>query len=184
MAPPVAGTARRAPTRSAPSTLPSGSPRPPLRVFEPAPRRRSTRAVRGTTMWVAGLLVVGSLLAVVVGDALITEGQIRLSKTQRQVAATIATQKSLQVAVAEKAAPPVVVKQAKSEGLVAPSQVVYLPRVRLDVPLPVPHTTPAPPPAATTHAASAPSAASPGGSSTTRSGGPAGSTATTAPAQR
>ena len=97
-------------------------------------------------MWVSGLLVVGSLLAVVVGDALITEGQVRLSTTQREVAAAIASQKSLQVAVAEKAAPPVVVKQAKSEGLVAPTQVVYLPRVNLAVPLPVPHTTPAPPP--------------------------------------
>jgi hypothetical protein len=183
MAPPVASTARRAPARSAPSSLPSGSPRPPLRVFEPAPRRRSsTRPIRGTTMSVVGLLVVGSLLAVVVGDALITEGQIRLSKTQREVAAAIATQKSLQVAVAEKAAPPVVVKQAKSEGLVAPNQVVYLPRVRLDVPLPVPHTTPAPP-AAATRAASTATAAPPAGSAT-GSGGPVASTATTAPAKR
>ena len=148
MAPPVA-TARRNPARSAPS-LPAGPRRAPLRVFEPAPRRRSSpRAVRRATMWVSGLLIVGSLLAVVVGDALVTEGQIRLSTTQRQIAAAVAAQKSLQVAVAEKAAPPVVVKQARSGGLVAPGQVVYLPRVSLSVPLPVPHTTPGPGGAAT-----------------------------------
>ncbi len=142
MAPPVA--AARRPARSTPS-LPAGPRRPPLRVFEPAPRRRSApRAVRRATMWASGLLIVGSLLAVVAGDALVTEGQIRLSTTQRQIAAAVASQKSLQVAVAEKAAPPVVVKQAESGGLVAPGQVVYLPRVNLSVPLPDPQTTPGP----------------------------------------
>ena len=54
------------------------------------------------------------------------------------------TQKSLQIAVAEKAAPPVVVSQAKSQGLVAPTQVVYLPQVPLDVPLPGPGSSPRP----------------------------------------
>jgi hypothetical protein len=103
-------------------------------------------------MWVSGLLVVGSLVAVVVGDAMITQGQVRLSATQAEIAAAITTQKSLQVSVAEKAAPPVVVKEAKSQGLVAPSQVVYLPRVNLNVPLPVPQVTPAPPTATTTPA--------------------------------
>jgi type II secretory pathway pseudopilin PulG len=131
-------------------------------------------------MWVSGLLVVGSLLAVVVGDALITQGQVRLSATQHQMTAAIATQKALQVAVAEKAAPPVVVKQAKSQGLVAPSQVVYLPRVKLNVPLPVPQTVPAPATAALP--ASTTPSASPG--ATAGSGPPPASTATTVPAKR
>ncbi len=93
-------------------------------------------------MWLSGLLIVGSLLAVVVGDAFVTQGQVRLSTTQRELIAAQATQKSLQVAVAWKAAPPVVVSQAKSEGLVAATQVVYLPQVPLDVPLPTPKIVP------------------------------------------
>jgi hypothetical protein len=87
-------------------------------------------------------LVVGSLLAVVVGDAMITEGQVRLSATQRQLAAAVAVQKAAQVAVAEKSAPPVVVSQARAQGLVTPPVVVYLPQVPLDVPLPAPQTAP------------------------------------------
>jgi hypothetical protein len=146
MVPPaVTGSTRGSTARAVPRPLPSGPRRPPLRVFEPAPRRRTAgRGVRRSTVWVSGVLVVGSLLAVVVGDALVTEGQVRLSTTQREVAAATASQKALQVAVAQKAAPPVVVEQAKSQGMVAPSQVVYLPRVSLSVPLPIPQVTPAP----------------------------------------
>ena len=93
-------------------------------------------------MWLSGLLVIGSLLSVVVGDTLLAEGQVRLSAIQHEVVAATAVQKASQVAVAEKAAPPVVVSQAKSQGLVAPTQVVYLPQVPLNVPLPVPQTAP------------------------------------------
>ncbi len=89
-------------------------------------------------------LVVGSLLAVVVGDAVVSEGQVRLTATQSQLAAATVAQKGLQVSVAEKAAPPVVVAQAKKAGLVAPPVVVYLPHVPLNVPLPVPQTAPLP----------------------------------------
>jgi hypothetical protein len=84
--------------------------------------------------------VIGSLLAVVVGDTLFEQGQVRLSATQQAVAAAVVVEKAGQVAVAEKAAPPVVVSQAEAQGLVAPTQVVYLPHVPLDVPLPVPNT--------------------------------------------
>jgi hypothetical protein len=100
-------------------------------------------------MWLSGLLVVGSLLAVVVGDSMITQGQVRLTNTQSQVAAAVTAQKALQVSVAGIAAPPVVVSEAESAGLVAPTQVVDLPQVPLNVPLPVPQmtTTPATTPA-------------------------------------
>ena len=144
MAPPASATARRAPVRSTSRPAPSGPRRPPLRLFEPAPRRKSSRrGIRRSTLWISCLLVAGSLLAVVVGDAMITQNQVRLSSNESQIATATAAQKSLQVAVAQKAAPPVVVSQAKGAGLVVPSQVVYLPRVPLNVPLPVPQTTPA-----------------------------------------
>jgi hypothetical protein len=112
-------------------------------------------------MWISGLLIVGSLLAVVVGDALITQGQVRLSSTQRALAAAEADQKSLQIAVAMKAAPPVVVSQAKSQGLVAASQVVYLPQVPLNVPLPAPRIVPAPAGTASVSSTPPPSNATP-----------------------
>lgn len=97
-------------------------------------------------MWLSGLLIVGSLLAVVAGDALVTQGQVRLSTTQQALVSALATQKSRQTDVAEKAAPPVVVSQAKGQGLVAASQVVYLPQVPLNVPLPHPGSSPRPRP--------------------------------------
>jgi hypothetical protein len=90
-------------------------------------------------------MVVASLLAVVAGDAMVAEGQVRLTTVRSQVAAAEGVQKAAQVRVAEKAAPPVVVAQAKTQGLVAPQVVVYLPQVPLNVPLPVPQTAPIPP---------------------------------------
>jgi hypothetical protein len=93
-------------------------------------------------MWLSAALVIGSLLAVVMGDAMVTQGQVHLATEQSAMASAVATQKSRQVAVAEKAAPPVVVAQAKSQGLIASKTVGYLPEVPLNVPLPVPQTSP------------------------------------------
>jgi hypothetical protein len=93
-------------------------------------------------MWLSGLLIAGSLLAVVVGDALVTQGQVRLATTQRELVSAQTTQKSLQTALAKKAAPPVVVGDAKSHGLVAANQVVNVGQVPLNVPLPPPRLVP------------------------------------------
>jgi hypothetical protein len=189
MAPPATATARRAPARPAARPGPSSPRRPPLWLFEPAPRSRprpDSRAVGRSTIWLSGLLIVGSLLAVVVGDALITEGQVRLSSVQSQVASALSNEKSLQASVAEKAAPPVVVGQAEGQGLVAPTQVVYLPRVPLDVPLPVPHTTPvlAPARAASSSSSPATSASSPAATAATPSPSQPASGSATAPTPR
>ena len=185
MAPAGTATARRAPARPTPRPAPSAPRRPPLRLFEPAPRRRpGARAVQRSTVWLSGLLIVGSLLAVVVGDAFVTQGQVRLSTTERSLVAAEATQKTLQVAVAGKAAPPVVVSQAKSQGLVAASQVVYLPQVPLDVPLPPPTIVPSPAGSAATPSALPPSNATPPatGAASSPSSSAATSPTTTTPA--
>jgi hypothetical protein len=88
-------------------------------------------------------LVAGSLLAVVAGDDLVTQGQIRLSSIESRVASATASQKSAQVTVAQLAAPTRVVSMAETQdGYVAPPQVIYLPEVPLDVPLPAPQTGP------------------------------------------
>ena len=137
--------ARRLSARPAPNA-PSAPRRPTLRVVERTPRRRaSPGTLRRSTVWAGALMVVASLLAVVAGDAMVAEGQVRLTTVRSQVAAAEGVQKAAQVSVAEKAAPPVVVAQAKTQGLVAPQMVVYLPQVPLNVPLPVPQTAPIPP---------------------------------------
>jgi hypothetical protein len=93
------------------------------------------------------VLVAGSLLAVVAGDDLVTQGQIRLSAIQSQVATATAADKSQQVAVAQLAAPTRVVRTAETQdGMTAPPQVTDLPEVPLGVPLSAPQTGPPAPP--------------------------------------
>jgi hypothetical protein len=141
MAPTAPSSARRGDPRAHRLPEREQSVRPPLRVFEPAPRRRRRRRrVRRPELWAGGALVVGSLLAVVVGDAVVAQGQIRLTQTQQAITTATVTEKSDQVAVAGMAAPPVVVRTAERLGLVAPTSIVDLPAVPLGVPLPAPNT--------------------------------------------
>lgn len=108
-------------------------------------------------MWVSGALVVGSLLSVVVGDALVSEGQVRLGAAQAALVTAGNQQKALQVDVADKSAPPVVVSVAEGQGYVAVSQLTDLPSVPLNVPLPVPQTAPLPGQSVATGTATSPS---------------------------
>ena len=144
MAPPASAgaTARRA----------TAAPQP-----RPSSRRRLSR--RGH-LWLAALLVVGSLLCVVVGDIVVAQGQVRMANLQSQIASQQAIQKAAQTQVAQLAAPDRVVQQGIALGLTAPGQVHDLPQVPLDVPLPVPDTAPLPGThAATTATPTAPAAA-------------------------
>ena len=169
MAPPASATARRAAV--APQPRPA-SRRPPLRIFEPEPRRSTRRGrSRRTHVWLAVVLVVGSLLAVVVGDALVAQGQVRMADVQLAIAAAQASQKSMQTQVANEAAPDRVVAEGIALGLTAPPTVRDLPQVPLDVPLPVPQTAATHPATAATHATS------------TAAAGAATSTSATAPAR-
>ncbi len=138
MAPPTSTAAARRP-----AVRPQPAPRrPPLRLFEPASRPRH-RSRRRPTVLVASVLIIGSLLSVVVADDLVAQGQIRLSHTQSQTASALVQQKQLQVAVAQLSAPQIVVTEARQLGMVAPTQIVDLPSVPLNVALPVPDTAPA-----------------------------------------
>jgi cell division protein FtsL len=142
MAPPASATARRAAT--APQQRPS-TRRPPLRIFEPQPRQSTRRRLsRRGLLWVAGLLVLGSLLIVVVADTVVAQGQVRLADMQTQISGQLTTQKAMQTEVAELAAPDRVVAEGIAQGLTAPPQVVDLPEVPLNVALPVPDTSPLP----------------------------------------
>ncbi|HEX3459367.1 MAG TPA: hypothetical protein VHT49_00565 [Acidimicrobiales bacterium] len=145
MAPPASSAARR------PAVRPQPAPRrPPLRLFESAPRSRH-RSRRRPTVLVAVALIVGSLLSVVAADDLVAQGQIRLSHTQTLTAAALTQQKQLQVSVAQLSAPQIVVTEARQLGMVAPTQIVDLPSVPLNVALPVPNTAPAASTPSTSH---------------------------------
>lgn len=114
--------------------------RPPLRLFEPAPRHRRVR--RRPTVVVAIGLITFSLLSVVVADDMVAQSQVGLTTTQLRLAAAETAQKQLQASVAEQSAPQVVVTEAQGLGMVAAPKVVDLPYVPLTVALPAPRTAP------------------------------------------
>ncbi len=96
-------------------------------------------------MLVAMFFVVGSLTTVVIADDLMAQDQVQLSAVQQQIAAASNTHSQLQLGVSEDEAPPVVVGQAENQlGMVSPGVITDLPQVPLNVPLPVPDTTPLP----------------------------------------
>ena len=136
--PPATARARVAPgTRPAPDAR-----RPALRLL--VPRRAPRHSGRhNRSLWLAAVLVVGSLLTVVVGDDLLAQSQLRLAAVQQQVSAATTTEHHLQVSVALLGAPEVVISTAEHRLHLAPaSQVVDVPEVPLDRPLPVPQTAP------------------------------------------
>jgi hypothetical protein len=140
MAPPSTGTARR--TAAAPQRRPS-TRRTPLRVFEPEPRRSPRRKrSRNFHVWLSVTIVVASLLVVVIGDAMVAQGQVRMANTQMAIAAAQDNQKSMQVEVAQLSAAPRLVAKALADGQVATGSVQDLPYTSLEVPLPAPLTKP------------------------------------------
>lgn len=103
--------------------------RPALRVLEPRRRRgRWTRAL-------AGGLVAGSLLAVVVAHSLLAEDEVRLTTAQQQVATEQAVHRQLLASVAAAENPARIIAEAARLNLVTPSSVTQLPSVSLTVPI-------------------------------------------------
>lgn len=153
MAPASSAAARRAaalpdPRRGSAAPDRQQAPRkPPLRVLSPAPRSKPRRGNR-VLMAVSALLVVGSLMAVVVADDVIAQGQVQLSAAQQQVNSLTNTHRELQTGVSMQKAPQMVVSVAENQlGMVSPGQITDLPQVPLTTPLPVPQTAPNPAPA-------------------------------------
>ncbi len=104
-------------------------------------------------------MVVAALLAVVVGQALLANGQVRLSTLQAELALEQSAHRQSELAVAELETPPRIVAAALGQlHMVRPANVVELPYVSLSVPVPTPKVTPAPAPVAATPATSATSA--------------------------
>jgi len=144
MAPPTGASPERRDPRRTGAPDPSRQRRPPLRVVEPArrARRRPLRRVAGSRVLVAlaATLVVGSLLSVVVADAVVDQGQVRLSGIDAQITAAQAEHGRLELSIAEQSAPTRVVAEATQLGMAPAGTISELPQVSLEVPLPVPAT--------------------------------------------
>jgi hypothetical protein len=113
-------------------------------------------------------MVVASLLAVVVAQALLANGQVRLSSLQHQLSLEQSAHRQAELSVSQLETPPRIVGAATSQGMVHPATVVELPYVSLSVPVATPKVTPAPaaPLPATTASTSTSSAGGAGATST------------------
>jgi type II secretory pathway pseudopilin PulG len=122
-------------------------------------------------------MVVAALLAVVIGQALLANGQVRLSALQHQLTLEQSAHRQAELAVSQLETPARIVAAASGQlQMVRPASIVELPYVSLSAPLPTPKVTPAPAPTPTTSSAGA---GAPAGAGT--SGSSSSSAATTTP---
>ncbi len=125
-------------------------------------------------------MVVAALLAVVVGQAFLANGQVRLSVLQHELALEQSAHRQNELVVAELETPSRIVAAALGQlHMVRPANVVELPYVSLSVPVPTPKVTPAPtpPPPVTTTTVAVGTGSGAGGStagSGTGAGAPSG----------
>jgi hypothetical protein len=136
-------------------------------------------------------MVVAALLAVVVGQAILANGQVRLATLQHQLTMEQSAHRQAELAVSQLETPSRIVAAASGQlHMVRPASVVELPYVSLSVPLPTPKVTPAPasaPPTTSPAGAGAPvgtgagSSSSPSSSSSSTSGPAATTTPTSTP---
>ena len=131
MTPPPAAAQRAVSERATRATSPRVSAkRPALRVLDARPHHRG-RLLRVLSV----SLVVGSLLAVVVGHSILAQGQVRLTSAQAAMSSEQAIHRQLLATVAEAENPAQIIAEAKKLNLVQPGQVKQLPAVPLDIPI-------------------------------------------------
>lgn len=103
-----------------------------LHVVRPAPRR--TGLSRGRLVLVGPVLVILSLLAVVGAQAVLTEGQVRLTNLKAQVSAAQTKRFDLELRVAQEEQPSAIVAAARAQGMIVPTVVSEIPAVDPDPP--------------------------------------------------
>jgi len=132
----VAGTTR--------SAVPQRAARPqsrvtPQRAARPQSRVTPLRVVkhrrRISPKMLATSIVIVSMLVIVVGHALLAEGQVRLGKLQSEATSIQATNRATVLTVSNLETPERIARAAGSLHLVQPSAVIQLPSVPLSVPL-------------------------------------------------
>ena len=168
MAPPSVASAQQTTRRhvdSGASGARRGARRAPLRIVPSRKRGGArTKILAGRQARVLNILsislVVGTLLAVVVAQAVLANGQVKLAGLQHQLALEQSLHRQGELAVAQLETPSRIVGSASTQlHMVRPAQVTELPFVSLAVPLPTPKVTPGPaaparPAVATTSASS------------------------------
>jgi hypothetical protein len=88
---------------------------------------------------VLSLAMIGaSLLSVVVGHAMLAQGQVRLAAVQSALSAEQSAHRQDVIAAAKLETPSRIVAKAHEQGMAPPGQTNQLPRVPLDTPLPEP----------------------------------------------
>jgi hypothetical protein len=129
-------------------------------------------------------LVVAALLAVVVAQALLANGQVRLASLQHQLSLEQSTHRQAELAVSELETPSRIVGAATSQLHMVRPAVVELPYVSLNTPVATPKVTPAPAPTTTTTAPATTTTTAPatttGGSGATGTSSASGRSTTTA----
>jgi hypothetical protein len=101
-----------------------------LHLFKPSPRRG--RRLTSKLIVVGPAFVLISLLSVVVAQALMTEGQVRLTVLQGQVSAAQTERLDLELEVAQEEQPGNVIAAARNQGLVEPAGITDIAAVGLD----------------------------------------------------
>ncbi len=147
MAPPAASTATARSRRLGASDA-SRPRRPSLRIV----RSRSGKPTRrGRIIEIVALaLVVGSLVAVVIGQAVLANDQVQISALQHELSLEQSTHRQAELQVANLETPRRIVGDATKAGMVRPAQVIELPYVPLNAPIATPNVTAAPAPTTTT----------------------------------
>lgn len=105
-----------------------------LDVVRPAPKRPVL--LRGRVVLVAPVLVLVSLLAVADAQAMLTQGQVRLSNLQAEVSAAQTKRFGLELQIAREEQPSAVIAAARAQGMIVPSVINDLPAVSLVSPRP------------------------------------------------
>jgi hypothetical protein len=96
-------------------------------------------------------MVVGSLLVVVVGHAVLANGQVRMAGIEHKLTLEQSVHHQIELQVAQGQTPSRIVSAALGQAhMVHPASVITLPYVSLTTPLPTPTVTPIPAPATTT----------------------------------
>jgi cell division protein FtsL len=146
---PPAGSTAGAPSRRQGASHASRPRRPSLRIVRS--RREKKPAQRGRLVEIVALvLVVASLLAVVIGQAVLANDQVQMSALQHELSLEQSTHRQAELQVANLETPRRIVGDATKAGMVHPAQVIELPYVPLNAPIATPNVTAAPAPTTTT----------------------------------
>jgi hypothetical protein len=108
----------------------------------------------------AVVLVLSALLAVVVGQAMLANGQVRLAGIEQELQLEQASHRQQELDVSQRETPARIVAAASDQlHMIHPAQVIELPYVPLTTPLPTPKVAPAPPTTAPQSGSASPSSA-------------------------